>query len=321
MKKDVALVVSGGGSKGAFAVGAIDVLKEHYDFGLVSGTSTGALIAPMVVIGEFDRLVEIYTSVKDKDILRSNWRKLWWNALKDTKPLEKLIRREISAGGRYERLMESDVDVLLCSVSMQTKELRYYSQRERIPGAIAWRDKEEFVKCVLASTNQPTFTPVVDVRGEQHVDGGVREVVPLSAVEDAGFGEVLVIANHPEPSLQTQHSGKRYNNLMTIGVRTLDLMGTEISLNDVRAVKRYHDALGLLNDAYDRASGLLSQDDLDYVFGDIDSMDFPIDISVIRPAEGLPSDGLKFDPKVMTEMMELGREAARNFLQEHGSQP
>jgi hypothetical protein len=79
--------------------------------------------------------------------------------------------------------------------------------------------------------------------------------------------------------------------------------------------------LGLLNDAYDRASGLLSQDDLDYVFGDIDSMDFPIDISVIRPAEGLPSDGLKFDPKVMTEMMELGREAARNFLQEHGSQP
>ncbi|MCK5797226.1 MAG: patatin-like phospholipase family protein, partial [Deltaproteobacteria bacterium] len=41
-----ALVVSGGGSKGAFAVGAIEVLRERgTDFDLICGTSTGSLIA------------------------------------------------------------------------------------------------------------------------------------------------------------------------------------------------------------------------------------------------------------------------------------
>ena len=88
------LAISGGGSKGAFAVGAIEYLVEqgcHFD--LVSGTSTGALIAPLVAIGDITALTKLYTSVKTKDIVRHNWRKFYWNAVLDTKPLEKLIHQ------------------------------------------------------------------------------------------------------------------------------------------------------------------------------------------------------------------------------------
>jgi NTE family protein len=54
-----ALVVSGGGSRGAFAVGAIRQLLTIFpglDFDIYVGTSTGASIVPMAALHEFDAL-------------------------------------------------------------------------------------------------------------------------------------------------------------------------------------------------------------------------------------------------------------------------
>src|SRR5258707_828966 len=66
-----ALVISGGGSKGAFAVGVLQhlVLDLGIDFDLVAGTSTGSAIAPLVVTDEVPELVRIYSSVSTADIL------------------------------------------------------------------------------------------------------------------------------------------------------------------------------------------------------------------------------------------------------------
>lgn len=65
-----ALVVSGGGSKGAFAVGAIEVLlSSGLRFDLVTGTSTGALIAPLIATDDIALLRHIYSTVHTQDIL------------------------------------------------------------------------------------------------------------------------------------------------------------------------------------------------------------------------------------------------------------
>jgi predicted acylesterase/phospholipase RssA len=73
-----ALVISGGGDKGAFAVGAIEVLAQRgYRYDIISGTSTGALIAPLVAIDDIDELVKIYTTSKKRDIIRFNWFGFW----------------------------------------------------------------------------------------------------------------------------------------------------------------------------------------------------------------------------------------------------
>src|ERR1700712_3390536 len=66
-----ALVVSGGGSKGAFAVGVIKKLKNLYpylQFDIYVGTSAGSLVVTFASVEQYDLLEEVYTTVKTTDI-------------------------------------------------------------------------------------------------------------------------------------------------------------------------------------------------------------------------------------------------------------
>ena len=69
-----ALVISGGGSKGAFAGGVaqylIQVQKREYD--LYLGTSTGSLLIPHLSIGKIDKVKEIFTNVNQRSIFSLN---------------------------------------------------------------------------------------------------------------------------------------------------------------------------------------------------------------------------------------------------------
>ena len=69
MKK--ALVISGGGSKGAFAVGVYKYLVSTYDLGfdVLIGTSTGSLIVPLAALGKIDLLEKLYTTQKTENIV------------------------------------------------------------------------------------------------------------------------------------------------------------------------------------------------------------------------------------------------------------
>lgn len=272
-----ALVISGGGDKGAFAVGAIEVLLEkEFHFDLISGTSTGALIAPLVAIYDINELIKLYTTTKKRDVIRFNWFG-FWKAWYHTKPLEALIRRTMS-GWRYDSLMSSQVDVLLCSVSFQTGEVFYYSQRDRILGATAWNDFEEYVAATLASTNQPLIMPPSVIDGHQCYDGGIREIAPLNIVTRVGDLErVVVISNFPE---QPVVKDVKYDSFLKIGPRALDLMTAEILINDINQQSP------------------------------ASSMEWVI----IRPPENLPSTGLEFDPESMMEMRNLGKAVAQDVL-------
>ena len=71
--KKLALVLSGGGFKGAFQVGALQYLRENWQriapqrpplsFDIVAGVSVGSLNGLLVATGEFDRLVQLWEDV------------------------------------------------------------------------------------------------------------------------------------------------------------------------------------------------------------------------------------------------------------------
>jgi predicted acylesterase/phospholipase RssA len=65
-----ALVISGGGSKGAFAGGVAQYLieKEGREYDMFLGTSTGSLLISHLALNKIDKLYDLYTNVSHKDI-------------------------------------------------------------------------------------------------------------------------------------------------------------------------------------------------------------------------------------------------------------
>jgi predicted acylesterase/phospholipase RssA len=97
------LAISGGGDNGAFAAGFLNGWTQtgtRPQFKLVTGISTGALIAPFAFLGPaYDtELKELYTSVSFKDIAkkRSMFSVLTNDAIADNTPLKHLVKKHIN---------------------------------------------------------------------------------------------------------------------------------------------------------------------------------------------------------------------------------
>ncbi|MCJ7582764.1 MAG: patatin-like phospholipase family protein [Candidatus Aminicenantes bacterium] len=188
------LALSGGGANGAFGAGFLNgwtVSGTRPNFRIVTGISTGSLIAPLAFLGpEYDlKLKEYYTSIRTKDILDVQGLLgfgilpvLMGESYASTKPLQKLIAELV------------DEKVLQAIAAEHVKGRRLYigttnldAQRFVIwdMGAIASSGRSDslqlFRKVMLASASIPgAFPPVrfdVEVNGkkydEMHVDGGV----------------------------------------------------------------------------------------------------------------------------------------------------
>ncbi len=96
------LALSGGGDDGAFGAGVLCGWTAHGDrpqFKLVTGISTGALIAPFAFLGSSydDTLRHLYTSITSKDIFRmkSLLTVLWRDSVADTAPLAKQLEHYV----------------------------------------------------------------------------------------------------------------------------------------------------------------------------------------------------------------------------------
>ncbi len=197
------LALSGGGGDGAFGAGILCGWTEagtRPRFKLVTGISTGALIAPFAFLGpEYDaRLKEAYTTISDQDIYRvPSVLKLLVNlgrieAAASTEPLARLLERLVDDKMIQEIAVEHRKGRRLVVGTTQLD-----AQRQVIwnMGAIAAKGTPEayklFRQVLRASASIPVaFKPVyikVKVGGqeydEMHVDGGVRAEVML--YEDA----------------------------------------------------------------------------------------------------------------------------------------
>lgn len=94
------LAVSGGGDNGAFGAGVLVGWSEagtRPEFKLVTGVSTGALIAPFAFLGPDydDELKEVYTGITPEDVLeeRSIFAALFDDAMADNRPLWNTVSR------------------------------------------------------------------------------------------------------------------------------------------------------------------------------------------------------------------------------------
>ena len=184
----VFLAVSGGGDNGAFGAGLLNgwtAAGNRPEFKLVTGVSTGALIAPFAFLGPAydETLKRFYTTVSPSDIAkkRSIIAALTSDALADNRPLWKLVEKEIDQAlldtiaaehqkGRLLLIATTDLDARQSVLWNMTK----------IAASGDPKALELFRSIMIASAAIPgAFPPVmIDVEAagrpyqEMHVDGG-----------------------------------------------------------------------------------------------------------------------------------------------------
>lgn len=209
------LAISGGGDNGAFGAGLLNgwtAAGTRPEFKLVTGVSTGALIAPFAFLGpKYDYVIKrVYTTTSQKDIFkkRSFLKGLFGDAMADTSPLAETIADYVNqplldeiaaeyAKGRVLLVGTANLDSLEPVIWNMTA-----IAASKDPRALAL-----FRQILRASASIPgAFPPMmidVQVGGthyqEMHVDGGTMAQVflfPPSLTENQvikDFGRTRVV--------------------------------------------------------------------------------------------------------------------------------
>jgi hypothetical protein len=191
------LALSGGGQYGAYTVGVLSgwtAAGDRPQFDVVTGVSTGALIATYAFLGsKYDEpMVQMYTSVSKRDIYRRRPVPaiVWSDSVATSAPLKKLIDNTVTdeAIALVAKAHCEGRRLYVATTNLDTKRLVIWDM-----GAIASSTRPDrtdlYRKILLAATSVPSFFPPVpievEVNGrtitEMHADGGATTGVFLRA--------------------------------------------------------------------------------------------------------------------------------------------
>lgn len=240
------LVISGGGSKGAFAGGIAEYLinVEKKDYDIFVGTSTGSLMIPLLALGEIERLKEAYTSTTQSNIFsncpfviekvkdeivstRIDHFRVAWNFIKgkktfgESKALRKLIKRFFTQKD-FKNLKQTNekVIVTVSNLSRNTVEYKYAKDY----------GYEDFCDWIWISCNFVPFMSLVEKNGFEYADGGFGNLIPIQEAIDAGAEEIDVIVLNPRHHITNKPKSKNAFNVLT---KSIDFMINQIAQDDI----------------------------------------------------------------------------------------
>lgn len=204
------LVVSVGGSKGAYAVG---VIQYYYSIGktydILVGSSTGALISTMVATGNLEKLANAYTNISHKDIFKISPFKIkkssngvykysinTWGALYnifykkspslgDSSNLRNKTIPKFFTKADYDKIISKKKDLNICvsNLTLEKGEIKNINDYTY----------DEFCNWIWASTCAPPFMSIPIINNYEYIDGGVMEMVPVEQAILRGADEIDVI--------------------------------------------------------------------------------------------------------------------------------
>ena len=197
MNKEYGLVLSGGGTRGAFQIGVWKALQElGINIKAIVGTSIGALNGAMFLQDDFYTTVRMYENIKIENIMKveginsnknifdlSNIFNLASDYRKqkgiDNTPLREMIKQYIN----MDKLYNSEIDFGLVTYSVKNKTPLQKFKNE-IP-------KEQMEDYLLATSCFPIFKPQI-IDGEEYFDGGLYDNAPSNMLMEKGYKNIII---------------------------------------------------------------------------------------------------------------------------------
>jgi NTE family protein len=229
-----ALVISGGGSRGQYHVGALKYLylDKGYQHQILCGNSVGALIAAFIAQYPYGKeadaintLANLFLHIRTENV-KKPWRpfglftgfrskKSLWNS----HPLQELISTHI------------DVHKIQSTGRAVRVGMTRISPRDRSNYEVATENHPELIQAIQASAALVPFFEPVRVDQDWAIDGGVQQITPIRSAIDAGATVIDVLMCYP-PMLK--FPATREMSVLNLGFFTFDLLLHNLAWTDVR---------------------------------------------------------------------------------------
>ncbi|TYB77316.1 patatin-like phospholipase family protein [Bizionia saleffrena] len=203
-----ALVISGGGSKGAFAGGVAQYLieQEGKQYDMFLGTSTGGLLVPFLATNDIGKLYDIFTNVnqqsifsvnpfvvkkkKGREYVSINYFNTVLQFIKkrrtfgESKNLRKNIKKNFTKE-EFNLIRATKEDVIVTVANLSKNRTEYKSINDF--------EYDEFCDWIWISCNYIPFMSLVKKNGFDYADGGLGCVIPIREAIRRGATEVDAI--------------------------------------------------------------------------------------------------------------------------------
>ncbi len=191
-KKEYGLVLSGGGGKGAYQIGALKALEE---MGIlpcitaVAGSSVGGLNMALLAEGDMEKAVNVWENISYRDFVSLDEMGFVPGQEGDGMFSREGIKRILRENVMLEKMASKDVRyyITVCHKDSTGKQLLDYVYMNE-------RTKEEMEQYLLASSAIPLMYDNVEINGISYYDGGLMDNCPILPVYNNGKRKIIVIS-------------------------------------------------------------------------------------------------------------------------------
>lgn len=205
-----ALVLSGGGSRGAYEIGVYQALVDmEVKIDMVVGTSIGAMNAYIIAQKKVPESKLMWLTLNTEEVFKPNPdNKLGLFASFDG--IKDVLKRDFSE----EDCRNSDIDFGLCTVKLP--EIEIDEIKEILKGDLRriklkditskidltpdilhlWKEdipEGEMLDYILASCSCYPITKPYEIHGEKYVDGGFADYIPYSMALERGANRIISV--------------------------------------------------------------------------------------------------------------------------------
>lgn len=241
-----ALVISGGGSKGAFAGGIADYLIRELgnEYDLFLGTSTGSLLLPLLSVGKVEEIKKVFTTVTQDDIFSSNPFKYYKDknggfktkmnhlniikmflkkrkTLGESENLRSLVRRSFSLVD-FAKLNKGNKKVVVTVANLSRNIIEYKHSNKC--------HYLDFCDWVWTSSNLVPFMSLFNKNGCDYADGGFGIFIPIRKAIEMGATEIDAIILRTQERSSNIISSK---NVLDLFLNSFSFMINQIAIDNI----------------------------------------------------------------------------------------
>lgn len=259
-KRKVAVVLSGGGAKGAYEAGALStIVRRTQDIHVMTGASIGAINAA-VFAWEYERTGDMISAA---ETVKSIWSELdGLFKFSFLRIIFEVLRSYLTTSSpvNFPSLVDNT------KIQNKLKELIpddvKISDIKRIELAINatcltegktvsfTRDNDAYLyEAVLASSCLPLIFEAQPIDGGFYVDGGVFNNTPLRDALVAQATDVFVVELKPQSKdlyMETIQDSTRFDSIYQVGSRMIELITDKIMYEDLKNAKKINDIIDVI---------------------------------------------------------------------------